>query len=58
MNTVQAGVVILQDDVAELVNQDSLTDLRLITLEEAVAGNTCIPFVGMLLLYPKIYHPI
>ena len=38
MDTVQAEVVNLQDDVIELVNQDSLTDLRLITVEENIEG--------------------
>ena len=40
MDTVQAEVVNLQDDVVELRNQDSLTDLRLITAEEDIASIT------------------
>ena len=39
MDNVQDDVVILYDDVIELINQDSLTDLRLITVEEAIEGN-------------------
>ena len=38
MDTVQAEVLILTDDVIELRNQDSLTDLRLITVEEDIEG--------------------
>ena len=38
MDTVQAEVLILLDDVIELRNQDSLTDLRLITVEEDIEG--------------------
>ena len=38
MDTVQAEVLILLDDVVELRNQDSLTDLRLTTIEENIEG--------------------
>ena len=38
MDTVQAEVLILLDDVVELRNQDSLTDLRLTTAEEDIEG--------------------
>ena len=38
MDTVQAEVVNLLDDVVELRSQDSLTDLRLITVEEDIEG--------------------
>ena len=38
MDIVQAEVLILQDDVVELRNQDSLTDLRLTTIEENIEG--------------------
>ena len=38
MDNVQDDVLILYDDVIELRNQDSLTDLRLVTVEEDVEG--------------------
>ena len=38
MDNVQDDVVILYDDVIELINQDSLTDLRLVTVEGAIEG--------------------
>ena len=40
MDTVQAEVLILHDDILELRNQDSLTDLRLVIVEEDIAGIT------------------
>ena len=38
MDNVQDDVLILYDDVIELRNQDSLTDLRLVTVEEDIEG--------------------
>ena len=38
MDNVQDDVLILYDDVTELRNQDSLTDLRLVTVEEDIEG--------------------
>ena len=39
MDIVQSDVIILYDDVEELRNQDSLTDLRLTTIEEIISRN-------------------
>ena len=40
MDNVQDDAIILYDDVVELRNQDSLTDLRLTTVEEDIEGIT------------------
>ena len=39
MDIVQSDMIILYDDVGELRNQDSLTDLRLTTIEEIISRN-------------------
>ena len=55
MDTVEAEVLILQDDVVELRNQDSLTDLRLTTVEEDVEGS---PLLNLLQLQFRLITAI